>query len=194
MERSEHFIKLVCDYSGVSIVAAKSKRRYRKLCDARKLISYTLRRHTKMSFNEMAEVLKYKSHASSIRDVSQVENFLEVDILFASRFNPLLRKAAELATKLDRQERKEIQAEPIEAGDLCWFWNVNMPFPVLRTYSHSIINENSEMRYMPGEDVRFAYSHCIYAGEFVVPDSFHLSKEVSTDSDTKNEIHTPALL
>lgn len=174
MENAEEFVKLVCDYLKLPIEIVKSKDRHHEFCEARQVISYLLDLHTNLSLHKMALIVNYVSHASPIRDIRQVNNFLEIDKKFAAKILPLINDAKALAERLDNKEKDETHSKPPEHGDICWFWNENIytRFPIIGTFERSYLNEDNEQRYVSREHPAFDYSHCVYAGQRILPERF----------------------
>lgn len=171
MGKAEEFIKLVCIKLVLPVADVKSRRRYRKLCEARQVISYILLLFTDMTLRTIADELNYKSHASPWRDKKQVSNFLEIDKHFAAKYQPIILSAKNLNERLDKNYQKEILGNSPELGDVCWFWNDSHGLPLIGTFELSYLNEDNEQRFVDREFFA-GYSHCIYAGEKILPEIF----------------------
>lgn len=178
-ERADIYIKIICDYLRHPIDLVLSKSRKRDLCEARQIISYVLRMHTRLSLAKIARKLNYISHASSWRDCRQISFFLEYDKNFAARINPLLDKCEYAANELKRKA-KLLEGEIPAPGDTCWFWNPYSRMPLIGTLKRIYRDENDELRFIRKESPLFTYSDCIYADEFIIPERFRPETKLMT--------------
>jgi hypothetical protein len=174
MEREDQFIKLVCEYLKLPVERVISKCRDHDLCEARQMISYLLKLHIKLSLSAIARKLLYKSHASVIRDIKTVNNYLEIEKTFIDRFKRLLIMAERLAWKLNKEERVKLPGYVFEQGDICWFWNDSKmcSFPVISLFDRSYFNEDLEEKFIALVFPVNTFDHCVYAGEGVLPERF----------------------
>jgi len=179
-ERADIYIKIVCDYLRQPVDLVLSKSRKRELCEARQVISYVLKLHTKLSLLKIARKLNYISHASPWRDCRQISFFLEHDRNFAIRINPLLDKCEYAAAELKRKA-KALEGEIPAPGDLCWFWNPHNRMPLIGTLERIYRTENNELRFIRRESPQnLSYSDCIYADEFIIPERFRPETKLMT--------------
>ena len=168
MNYTEMYINLVCEHVKLPRELVTSKCRKHEYCEARQVASFILLKHTTMSLQEVASELNYKDHASPWRDKRQVGMFLEIDRRFAAKYNPLIEKAKELAASIERQQ--EVAGFVAVPGDICWFWNLPLGFPVLGMLKKIYRNEEQDLRFMTPDGT--VYKHCVYAGSTVLPEQF----------------------
>lgn len=171
-ERAGVYIKIVCDYLHLPVDLVISKSRKHELCEARQVISFILLMHTKLSLYQIAIKLNYKSHASPWRDYRQVSFFLDHDKQFSFKINPLLEKCKYKAREFERKD-KALKGDDLPVqGDTCWFWNLWSKLPLIGTLDRIYHDENKELRFVRRESPIFSFSHCIYAGDYIIPEKF----------------------
>jgi len=166
--KQELLMELVVAHYSVTLDDIRSKSRLRPIPEARQVCSLVLKMNTKLSLFSIADLIGYKTHASPIRDIRIINNYLDVYPTYRDKIIPLINAARHLAKSYDS---KTLIVET-RTGDICWFWNDGMKFPVIGTLMHSYYNEDKKARFITSEDPTSNYCHCEYAGVDVIPDCF----------------------
>ena len=81
-------IAFICSDFLISKAELLSKKRIRNYSDARKIISYLLRKNTLLSFVEIGEILK-RDHSTIIMQINTANCLLETDKKFKERLKRL---------------------------------------------------------------------------------------------------------
>lgn len=166
--KQELLMELVAAHYQITLNDLRSKLRRRPVPEARQVCSLVLKMNTKLSLFSIADLIGYKSHASPVRDVRVISNYIEIYPQYRDKIIPLLNAARHLSRSYDN---KTLIFET-RIGDICWFWNDGMKFPVIGTLMHSYYNEDNQARFITGEDTSQNYSHCEYAGVDAIPGCF----------------------
>jgi len=166
--KNELLMELVATHYQVTLNDIRSKSRLRPIPEARQVCSLVLKMNTKLSLFSIANLIRYKSHASPIRDIRMINYYIDVYPAYRDKILPLINAARHLSRSYD-QNTLVIETR---VGDICWFWNDSMKFPVIGTLMHFFHNEDKEVRFISMEDPSHNYTHCEYAGVDVIPDCF----------------------
>jgi len=166
--KQELLMELVASHYAITLKELTSKLRSRPVPEARQVCSLVLKMNTRLSLYSIADMIGYKSHASPIRDIRMITSYIDIYPSYRDKIVPLINAARLLSKSYDA---KSLIIET-RTGDICWFWNDGMKFPVIGILMHSYYNEDQEARFITGEDPSQHYSHCEYAGADVVPDCF----------------------
>lgn len=83
-----HIIDAVCSDFYITESQLKSKKRLRHLADARKIVSYLLRKYTNLTTSKIGEILN-KDHSSIVAEGKATHALLEKDKLFSERLKRL---------------------------------------------------------------------------------------------------------
>jgi hypothetical protein len=198
MEREDEFIRLVCDYLKLPVEKVISKIRKHEYCEARQIISYLFRLYTKLSLQQIADKIHYRTHSSVLRDVKQVSNFLDIDKSFKNKYNPLIIKAERLAWILKKDERAKEPGYKFEQGDICWFWNESpfCSFPVIGIFDRSCFNEGIEEKFISNQYPENIFDHCAYASEKILPERFRgqLMKPIVIANPVRSVARLPEII
>lgn len=174
--KQDILMRLVCSfYDGITPDMAKSKNRTRPLPEVRQLFSYVLKFNTKLSLNRIADEIGYKSHASVIRDIRLVDNYIDLYSDFKARVAPIIAAAKKESINFDLAKKRGIVISP-QTGWICWFWNDGARFPVLGTLMYSFHNEEKQKRFISCENPSLIYLHCEYAGSDIIPQGFRTTQ------------------
>ena len=74
----EMILKNVCEHFGVTQQELKARGRKRHLSDARSIISYFLKKNTKLSLTDIGKEI-YRDHSTVIYYIKKVSGFIEMD-------------------------------------------------------------------------------------------------------------------
>lgn len=75
-EKGISIMETVTEYYGVSIKAIKSKNRSRKNVLARHVAIYLMRQNTKLTLNQIGEILGDRDHTTVIHAVKMINNYI----------------------------------------------------------------------------------------------------------------------
>lgn len=165
--KHELLMELVASHYQISIAAIRSKLRDKPIPEARQVCSLILKLNTKMTLNQIADAIGYKSHASPIRDIRIINSYIDIYPAFRDKINPLMIAAKQLSFSYDNKTL----VIGSRLGEICWFWNEGSKLPLLGTLEHSYYNEDKQARFVSGEYPGH-FSHCEYAGVDVIPECF----------------------
>jgi len=179
-------IELVASRYDIPIMRLLSRRREKPIPEARQFCSYVLKYNTKLSLKAIAEVIGYKSHASPIRDIKLINQYMDLYPQFREKAESIILEARATAKAYDQGE-KVLSPEP---GMVCWFWNEDLAtnLPVLGTLMHSYYNEEKLLRFVTRENPETSFSECEYAGIDAIPEKFRGMMEMKSGKDEKSII------
>ena len=182
-EKAMILLNLVCDELNLPVNQVAGKSRRRVFCEARQVSCSVIAAHTSLIQTKITALLGYKDHASVVRDIRNVPEYLKLRKEFREKYLPVIEKAQEKANQLRIKEIQIAKGGDPAAGDICWFWySITSEMPRIGTLLY--IEETDEGTRYVAREFFGDFDNCCYAGRVVLPEKFLQQIKAKTEQTT----------